>query len=135
MKNTGLILTIVAVAFGLAGCIDQELAIRSEPSGALVFVSDKEVGRTPVTIPFTWYGDYDIVLRMDGYQTIKTHAKLNPPVYGIPPLDLLATLAPWTFHDRRYLYYEMKTYVAPSDEELIMRGEALGKRTLEPVKK
>jgi predicted ATPase len=79
-------------AAALAGCVERELTITSQPEGALVYVSDVEVGRTPVTIPFTWYQNYDVILRMDGYQTLKTHARLTPPWYEVPPLDLLQFL-------------------------------------------
>ena len=120
------------LAMSIIGCVEREMTITSEPAGALVFVSDVEIGRTPVTIPFTWYGDYDIILRHDGYETKKTHAKINPPIYEIPPLDLFSAIAPWTYHDRRYLHYKMDTLVLPSDEELVKQAEALQKRNLEP---
>jgi len=114
----------------LAGCVDRELTITSEPPGALVFVLDQEVGRTPVKMPFTWYGDYEVVLRMDGYETIKTHARLDAPIYEIVPFDLLSELAPWTYRDNRYLHYKLKTYVRPNDNDLIDRATQMEKKTL-----
>jgi hypothetical protein len=122
---------ILAAAMCLGGCVDREMTITSQPPGALVFVSDVEVGRTPVTIPFTWYGDYDVNLRLEGYETIKTHAEINPPVYEYPPLDLLSELAPWTYRDNRYLNYTLKPYTPPSDEELIRRAQTMEKKNLE----
>jgi hypothetical protein len=89
------------LALLLAGCVEREMTITSEPSDALVFVSGQEVGRTPVTIPFTWYGDYDIILRKEGCKTLTTHAKLDPPIYEIIPFDLLSELAPWTYRHPR----------------------------------
>ena len=126
---------VIALTFTalVGGCVDRELRITSEPPGALVLVSDKEVGRTPVTFSFTWYGDYDIILRRDGYETLKTHAHINAPVYQIPPLDFFVDIAPWTIHDRRYVHFRMEKFVQPSDKELIERADAMKKRNLEPV--
>ena len=137
--------SIVAIAAGsLAGCVERELTISSEPEGALVFVSDVEVGRTPLTMPFTWYGDYDVILRhrqaqADGktiqYQTLKTHARIDPPWYEIPPLDLLSHMAPWTYYDRRYLHYKLKKFVAPGEEQLIQRAKNMRERNIQPAEK
>lgn len=110
------------------------MIVTSEPAGALVFISDREVGRTPVTQPFTWYGDYDIVLRKEGSETLETHANLLPPWYELPPLDLLSALAPWTYHDRRYLHYELKPLSLPDDEQLLRSARELRERAAEPVK-
>ena len=117
----------------LVGCVEREMEITSEPEGALVMVSHVEVGRTPVKLPFTWYGDYDIILRHDGYETLKTHANLTPPIYEWPPLDLLSAMAPWTYHDRRYLHFTLDPEVQPTDKELIDRAEAMERRNLQNV--
>lgn len=132
MKTSGIVGVMLAACLG--GCVEREMTITSEPSGALVYVSDREVGRTPVSLPFTWYGDYDIILRRAGYKTLKTHANITPPIYEIPPLDLLSALAPWTYHDRRYLHYKL-TRLGPLDEEaLLRRAEQMRRRTVEPVR-
>ncbi len=119
----------------VCGCVEREITFTSEPVGALVIVSDKEIGRTPVTLPFTWYGDYDIIYRLEGYQTIKTYAKINPPWYEYPPIDLFSQLAPWTYHDRRYLHHRMGELENPTDEELIRRAVLLERRNMESVKR
>ena len=123
MSKSTIALCLVLAAVG--GCVEREMTITSEPEGALVFVSDVEIGRTPVTIPFMWYGDYDVLLRYQGYQTLKTHAQIIPPIYEIPPFDLLSHLAPWTYHDRRYLHFKLEELQLPSDKELTDRAEQL----------
>ncbi len=116
----------------LSGCVERELTITSEPAGALVFVSDREMGRTPVTFSFTWYGDYDVILRdKKGYKTLNTHAAINPPWYEVPPLDLLSHIAPWTYHDKRFLHYKLEKLEPPSDEELIKQADEMRRRTSE----
>ncbi len=131
--KTHLLLLTIFVAILTPGCVEREMSITSQPPGAMVLISDVEVGRTPVTIPFTWYGDYDIILRRDGYKTLKTHAKITMPIYEVPPLDLLSAIAPWTYHDSRYLHFEMEPFVKSSDDELIERAEQMELRTAEDV--
>ncbi len=128
---------LLAIAFCLllAGCVERQMTIVTEPPGAEVEISGRKMGLTPVTIPFTWYGDYDIVLRRAGYQTIKTHANINAPAYEIPPLDLLSDMAPWTYRDDRYLNYTMEPASQPTDADLIKRADDLRKRNDEPTSK
>ncbi len=130
-RNTLAIVAILCVS--VAGCVERDLTITSQPEGALVYISDIEVGRTPLTTEFTWYGDYDIILRLDGHETLKTHAKLSPRWYEIVPLDFFSQIAPWTYHDNRYLHFEMDTAVMPSDEKLLESARSLRKRNDEPV--
>jgi hypothetical protein len=127
-------ITLICLAASLAGCVEREMKITSEPSGALVEVSGVQVGRTPLTLPFTWYGDYEILLRYDGYQTLKTHANLVPPIYEVPPLDLLSAMAPWTYEDTRYLHFELEKRSVVPEEELIRRADELREENLRPVR-
>jgi hypothetical protein len=116
----------------LAGCVERRLTVTTDPPGALVYVSDTEVGRSPVTIPFTYYGDYDIILRLEGRETLKTHANLTPPWYQVIPLDLLSEVAPWTTYDRRYVHYELTPASLPGEEEFIRRAREMRRRNLLP---
>ncbi len=116
-------------AAALGGCVEREMKITSEPAGALVYVSDREVGRTPVALPFTWYGDYDVLSRMDGYKTLRTNADITPPWYEVPPLDLLSHMAPWTYRDQRYLHYKLEKQEQLTDEQLIKQAEEMKIRT------
>ncbi len=72
------------------GCVRRTARFTSVPDGARVFLNDREIGRTPATVEFTWYGDYDVVYRLEGYETIKTNAVLNPPLYQRFPFDFFA---------------------------------------------
>ncbi|MDP6542981.1 MAG: PEGA domain-containing protein [Phycisphaerae bacterium] len=130
MKKLVLLL-LFCVAFA-SGCLElkQTLTVTSEPEGALVVISDKEVGRTPVTFDFTWYGDYEVIVRYPekGYETISTNANISPKWYGYPPLDLFAGMMPWTVHDKRYLHYKLKKLKLPNDETLIKRAEQMSDR-------
>lgn len=105
------------------------MKITSEPAGALVYVSDREVGRTPLSLPFTWYGDYDVLIRMDGYKTLRANAEISPPWYEVPPLDLLSHMAPWTYRDQRFLHYKLEKQEELTDEQLIKQAEEMKRRT------
>ncbi len=117
----------------LSGCVERTIRITSDPPGARVFLNDEEVGTTPVRTTFLWYGDYDIILRKDGYQTVKTHARIDPPWYQIPPLDFVSEcLVIGTIHDD----HELPTIrLEPAEdvlvEEVVERAVELRARTLE----
>ncbi len=70
------------------GCVEQLLTIDSDPSGAVVTLNDQEVGRTPVTTNFKWYGFYEAEVRKDGYQTLKTTSPVIAPWWQWVPFDL-----------------------------------------------
>jgi hypothetical protein len=53
---------VLGAATLLAGCVERTITINSEPQGALVYLNDEEVGRTPVSVPFLYYGTYDVRL-------------------------------------------------------------------------
>ncbi len=127
---------LLVIVFGGAvlacgGCVEREMTITTDPPGALVFVSDKELGRSPVKTEFLWYGDLDIIIRRKGYKALTTHANLRPPWYEIIPLDLLSAMAPWTYHDRRYLHFKLEKLELAGDQELITRADELRLRNLE----
>jgi hypothetical protein len=75
------------------GCGTQRvIEITSEPSGALVHLNDREVGRTPVEVPFEFYGVYDVRLSMDGREPVWTEATASAPWWEYPPIDLMGEL-------------------------------------------
>jgi len=85
---------LLACPFLLCGCLERTVTITSNPPGALVMLNDVEVGRTPVTTGFTYYGDYDVRLRLEGYEPLVTHRETATPFYEYAPFDLLGTAWP-----------------------------------------
>jgi hypothetical protein len=98
--------------------------IQSDPPGALVYLNDQEVGRTPVTRDFKWYGDYEVHVRLEGYETLKTHEKIIAPAWNWVPLDLFAQLIPATFKDHRSLSYSLKPLDPTKDEPTALLDRA-----------
>jgi PEGA domain-containing protein len=114
-------LTLVSVG----GCVHRTITVRSDPPDALVYLNDQEVGRTPFTREFTWYGTYDVEVRKEGYQSIKTTAMVWAPWWQWVPFDLITEALP--LEDHHDLNYKL---VPPSprqtDPELLLRrGEQM----------
>lgn len=81
----------LVLAGGLVGCgAERTIRITSEPSGALVHLNDDEVGRTPVEVPFLFFGTYDVRLSKEGYRSLWTMAETSPPIWEFPGPDLAA---------------------------------------------
>jgi hypothetical protein len=116
LPATILLLTVVP-----AGCVEQRLDLQSDPPGALVYLNGEEVGRTPMTTPFTFYGNFDVVLRKEGYETLKTTSKVKPPLYQLPPIDLIAALLPIPLTDEHRLSYSMQpASTQPADPQVML---------------
>jgi hypothetical protein len=116
-------------ALGL-GCVERTMTINTEPQDATVMLNDQEVGKSPVKVAFTWYGDYDIVVRKPGYKTVKTHRRVHAPWYQWPVIDLFTeALIPATLHDDQDLgIITMDVQVLPSKEQLLSSSEELKNR-------
>ena len=100
----------------LAGCVEQTMKVDSDPPGALVYLNQQEIGRTPLTRDFKWYGDYDVQLRLEGYETLKTNQKVIAPAWNWVPFDLVAELLPFPIKDRRSYSYSLKPLDPAKDQ-------------------
>lgn len=127
--RTGLVLLPLAA---VSGCVERTMKIRSDPPGAVVVVNDEEVGVTPAQVSFLWYGDYEIILRRAGYQTLRTHHRVHPPWYQLPPFDFFAeVLWPGMISDRHELpEYVLQPLERPRVEDLVQRAAALRDQAL-----
>ncbi|MCP4247808.1 MAG: PEGA domain-containing protein [bacterium] len=127
----GPVLALLVSVGIVGGCVRRTLTIQTEPAGALVFLNDEEIGRSPVTTDFTWYGDYDVIIRQPGYQTLKTHVKVVRPWYQYLPIDFVAEVL-WPQHLVDAHAFDLTlTPVEPIDRaDLVERAQALRERTL-----
>lgn len=109
----------------LCGCVERSLTVRSEPLGAVVVVNDEEIGATPAKFSFLWYGDYEIILRKPGYETLTTFHRVSAPWYQYPPFDFFAEiLIPGTIQDQRETpVYVLSPRIEPETDVLIQRAE------------
>lgn len=121
-----------ALAALVPGCVRRTMKITTEPPNALVYLNDQEVGRSEVSVDFLWYGDYDVVIRKEGYETLKTHWEVKAPWYQQIPFDFFAeVLWPGNIHDMHARHFVLEPQSLPTEEELMdraaeLRSEALG---------
>lgn len=105
------------------------MTIRSNPSNALVILDGQEIGFTPVSVPFHYYGVRQIKLVKDGYETkiIKQH--VTPPWYQRPGLDFISeVLIPWRIRDERDYgltepEYALQPKLMVPQDELMLRAQ------------
>ena len=114
-----------------AGCVERRLTVRTDPPGARVFIDDYEIGTSPCSTHFTYYGTRKIRLVKDGFKTKTIYQPLPPPWYQIPPIDFFAeNLIPGTFRDHRTVRYELEPEIVTPAEELLRRAEGVRSQTL-----
>jgi len=111
----------------LGGCVERQLTINTEPQGALVALNDEEIGTSPVTVSFNWYGDYCVRISKEGYETLDTHRKLKAPWYDHFPFDFFAMLNPKRTVDSYEWTFELAPPQEISREKLIQNAEKLKK--------
>ena len=87
--NGLLTLAIIVSGLFLTGCVERKLTINTEPQGAVVTLNDEEIGTSPVTVGFQWYGDYNVSIAKPGYETLKTNKELKAPLHDTFPLDFM----------------------------------------------
>jgi len=127
-KISAVIIIGLIAALLLAGCVERQLTINTEPQGALVFLNDEEIGTSPVTVSFEWYGDYNVRISKEGCETLKTHRKLKAPWYDKFPYDFFAMLRPKRIVDSYEWTFPLEGKKQISQEELIQNAEELKKQ-------
>ncbi len=109
-----------------AGCVTRRLIVRSDPPGALVYVDNYEVGRTPVGVNFLYYGVRQVRLVLDGHETLTEYVWLRPPWYEVAPAEFVAeNFVPLDIQDRREVFYKLRPRAEAATGPLIQRGEQL----------
>ena len=124
------LLLFSVVLIVLAGCVERRLTINTNPSGAQVMLNDEDIGVSPVTTSFKWYGDYNITIRKAGCETLNTHKKLTPPCYDYFPFDFFTqVLYPGTITDSYQWSFDLKPATEPPRDTLINQAEQLKQQT------
>lgn len=90
------------------GCVRRTISIITEPPGALVWLNDREVGRTPIEVEFLYYGTYDVRIVKDGYEPLITSGKADAPLWDMVGIDLAAELLPLELHSRIEWIYQLE---------------------------
>jgi hypothetical protein len=117
----GLIMSLL-----LGGCVERRLTINTEPQGAIVVLNDEEIGISPVMVSFEWYGDYNVRISKEGFETLKTHRKLKSPWYDYFPFDFFAQIVnPKRIVDSYQWSFTLAPQTEPNREELIRDAQKL----------
>ena len=120
---------IAILMLSLTGCVERRLTINTIPQDATVFLGDEEIGQSPVTVNFNWYGDYRVRIEKQGYETLNTHRELCPPLHDRFPFDFFAEiLNPSRIVDEYEWCFELCEYQAPDRDELIETAQQLRER-------
>lgn len=128
MNERSVLLFIVA---GLAvvlssGCVERKLTINTEPQGAMVTLNDEQIGVSPVTVTFNWYGDYWVRASKEGFETLDTHRELKAPLHDRFPFDFFAgVLYPGEIVDDYEWTFELAPRQDLTREQLIEKANAL----------
>lgn len=116
MTRARLIVPVLALP-ALGGCLERTITITSEPPGAVVWMNDQEVGRTPVETGFTFYGTYDLRIRKEGYEPIVTQRTASAPWYEYPGPDLVAAALPFRIRTERHWHFDLEPQAHAADPE------------------
>jgi hypothetical protein len=139
------ILALAVAAVACTGCIKRQITILSTPEGALVELNHQEVGRTPVTVSFEWYGDYEITLRYEREELnaqgkmerkvyyLHTHEEAKAPPHQWIGVDFFTEVLPFKFEDHKTWAYVVPQLPPASDADMVERGAELKGRLDDPI--
>ena len=105
------------------GCVHRRMTITSDPPGAMVYIDNHEIGQTPISHDFTYYGTRNFRLEMDGYETVNELREIKPPWYQVPPLDFFSdNFSTRDIHDHRCFNFQLHRLPEESENDIIARG-------------
>lgn len=129
-----LIIAVLSTTIFACGCVERKLTINTEPEEALIYLNDEEIGLSPVTIEFNWYGDYRVRIEKQGFETLNTHKALVAPLHDYFPLDFIAeVLIPNRIVDSYEWNFALSPYQAPQREDLINAANEMKNKTIEEL--
>lgn len=113
-----LLLVFTFLTAPMFGCVKRTITVTSNPSGALVWVNEREMGRTPLTFDFTYYGEYDVRIEEEGSEPIMTSRWAKAPVWDLPVVDVVVE----TFSDQESnIAWHFDLIERNDDPELLLR--------------
>ena len=95
-------------AVSLAGCVHQELIVRTTPPGAAVYYNGRLVGTSPLTHEFLWYEPYQVRVEKAGFPPLQENGVLKAPPWMWFPMDGLMVITPLPLTDRHYTSFDFE---------------------------
>jgi hypothetical protein len=119
-------LSVAIFALLCCGCVQRRLIVRSQPEGAFVKIDGQQIGHTPVSVPFTYYGTRDIQLEKDGFKTVKVQQRVRAPWYAKFPISFFSeNFSPREIRDERLLEFQMEPKTEVQENLLLDRANGL----------
>lgn len=126
------ILLMFTFALPANGTVRRRLNVNSNPPGALVYVDNQQVGTTPCSIDFIYYGTREIRLIKPGFETLTVNQPIPAPWYEYVPLDFVSeNLTPTKIRDNRTVTYNLAPQLVIPTQELVDRANQLRQETLQ----
>lgn len=131
MSSPHLHLLGCAASILLAGCVERELVVHTQPPGARVYVDGVDrgdAGAQGLAVPFEHYGTREVVVRLAGHEPARRMVELEAPWWQAFPLDLVTdVLWPGTIHDDHEVTLELAQRAdPPAPAALEARARAAG---------
>ena len=115
-----------AVSLLPAGCVSRRLTVVSNPPGAMALLDGREIGYTPASADFIWYGTRQVTLIKDGYETKTDLVTVPAPWYQWPVIEFFSdNFLPHRVTDRRVFNFDLQPKQMIPDEELRSRAMQL----------
>ncbi len=122
----GLLIVAACLALAETGCVRRRLTVRTWPPGAQVFIDDQEIGTTPCSTPFVYYGTRKVTVIKGGYRTETLYHEIPPPWYQYPVLDFVSeNLIAYEIRDERVIDIQMVPEETIQPNELLDRAQGL----------
>lgn len=117
--------TTIACVVGCNG-VRRRLTITSEPSGAVVYLNNKEIGKTPIATNFLYSGTYNIRCYKEGYETTEKKYKTGTPWYLWPGFDFFSeNFVPGEIRDEQSCHVELPLKREIPENELFEKATRL----------
>ncbi len=99
---------LVLILLLSTGCVKRTLSITTTPSNALVWLNDREVGRTPLEIEFLYYGEYDVRIQHVDSESLMTTRWVKSPWWDMPFVDLAAEAMPFDLNANPVWHFDLQ---------------------------
>src|SRR6478672_671966 len=126
------IVLVCSIALPARAIVRRRLNVNSNPQGALVYVDNQQIGTTPCSVDFTYYGTREIRLIKAGFETLTVNQPIPAPWYQYTPIDFVAeNLVTMKIRDNRSVNYNLAPQLVVPTQELVARANQLRQDTLQ----
>ena len=123
-KEVYLVIVILLIAPALCGCVRRKMTVISNPPGAAVYLDGKDIGRTPLSTNFDYYGKREFRIVKQGYETQTELKSVRAPWYQWIGFDFASeVLLPGKLTDHKFYEFDLQPERATLGSEIVVRAE------------